>query len=709
MPRLATVALALSLSLTLCSTALGSPEMERLLARRNNKNTPIGSKIIDKGDAAIDKNIGDKTIGTGLINICKLSPITKMCTGTCTTTGDVCVALTATAPTDEFPQGVPASCGCKDGCNGPAVADEGGETCKGSCLGPENIYRDCINSGSFSYNRVTLESGEYPTSSDVHGLDREGQYSAWGGLKDEHSTGCMCQECHNLPVQPIAWWAFDEDINARGSARDKIGGVDVPVVSGADLSTVPGYVKNALWINPNDCEQDASREFALQLKSGNGKKSKAAIYNLDKGVSISFWGWWVPRGACGSRGGQGNEIIRVGLEGNVDGEVGGWALMTDAFPDTPWDGLHWHLDGYRKFPLANPDHPDGCPSCYTYLPTMEWVHVVATLDNHPDREASVAVYVNGEWTGGYEIDHQTMEVSVNNIQIGTAWGGAIDELMIFDRALTECEVGKIYDAGRHGMCHNDKNSICINKGIIGSRVLNFANLRAGVESPLEITKVKGLNGLVSQRDMTAKNPWAAVEFSGIKSLSPCKAKTSKACGALAGCAWNNKKKVKTRCQPKICCLALTADCLACMAGMSEEDYCAENPGVLGCPDVGTDECATGEEYDGILETCVAVSCDAESACEAGEVCMAADPPRMCARSPCPQFDCYVLKSQCGGGSSSTPDSPGTPAPPTSSGKGGNAKQICAAIKGKNKKAQRSCTSNKAGCKWKKKKCVAIGN
>lgn len=36
---------------------------------------------------------------------------------------------------------------------------------------------------------------------------------------------------------------------------------------------------------------------------------------------------------------------------------------------------------------------------------------------------------------------------------------------------------------------------------------------------------------------------------------------------------------------KTCCKAMTAECIACSKGMTEEEYCKENPKTTGCPDV----------------------------------------------------------------------------------------------------------------------------
>ena len=32
-----------------------------------------------------------------------------------------------------------------------------------------------------------------------------------------------------------------------------------------------------------------------------------------------------------------------------------------------------------------------------------------------------------------------------------------------------------------------------------------------------------------------------------------------------------------------CCRARTAECMSCIAGQSEQEYCRDNPRTLGCP------------------------------------------------------------------------------------------------------------------------------
>jgi hypothetical protein len=46
--------------------------------------------------------------------------------------------------------------------------------------------------------------------------------------------------------------------------------------------------------------------------------------------------------------------------------------------------------------------------------------------------------------------------------------------------------------------------------------------------------------------------------------------------------------------PKKCCRAFSAECMSCVEGITEEEYCAKNPTVTGCPTVGAPACKAGE-------------------------------------------------------------------------------------------------------------------
>ena len=289
---------------------------------------------------------------------------------------------------------------------------------------------------------------------------------------------CYCNQCQPMPVKPIAWWDFEDDIESDGYTEDKIGNVRVVLreKSGA-VKTVDGWVGNALWFNPDSCDlEDVSNGGYPTVQSTfKYSQSSSKIFHLQdnnaKGVSVSAWVYWVPRNTlCGNIQGQGNEIIRVGLKyANDDDEnpLGGFAVMSDPYPPSG-GGLHWHLDNYGKVPIMNTSK--GFPDQYNYLPVQRWAHLVITWDNEANTEEEKGVgrvYIDGNMVGEVSTSKQEMFLTNQNVEIGTAWGGAIDELMVFDRALTQCQIDKIYSAGHAGLCDDAHAPLsCIHDAIV---------------------------------------------------------------------------------------------------------------------------------------------------------------------------------------------------------------------------------------------------
>ena len=66
-------------------------------------------------------------------------------------------------------------------------------------------------------------------------------------------------------------------------------------------------------------------------------------------------------------------------------------------------------------------------------------------------------------------------------------------------------------------------------------------------------------------------------------------------------------------EPIGCCLAMTAECLACQAGVSVEEYCVDNPSVVGCEPYSPTE---PEEPDEPIGCCLAMTAEC-LACQAG--------------------------------------------------------------------------------------------
>jgi hypothetical protein len=88
----------------------------------------------------------------------------------------------------------------------------------------------------------------------------------------------------------------------------------------------------------------------------------------------------------------------------------------------------------------------------TSLASGTWYHAAATYDGN-----IVTLYVNGQPAGSASLPLNTV-LNGNGLTIGyrpggAKWQGQIDEVMLFNRALTADEVAAIYNAGTNGVIH----------------------------------------------------------------------------------------------------------------------------------------------------------------------------------------------------------------------------------------------------------------
>ena len=264
-----------------------------------------------------------------------------------------------------------------------------------------------------------------------------------------------------MPVKPIAWWDFEDDIESDGYTEDKIGNVRVVLreKSGAEDSRRLGgkcVVVQSRFVRSRRCFQrrlpNSSEHFQIfPIKLKNISSSRQQCKGRER-QRVGLLG--APQHTTIVIQGQGNEIIRVGLKyANDDDENPLGRLCSNERSLSSFEeGLHWHLDNYRKVPIMNTSK--GFPDQYNYLPVQRWAHLVITWDNEANTEEEKGVgrvYIDGNMVGEVSTSKQEMFLTNQNVEIGTAWGGAIDELMVFDRALTQCQIDKIYSAGHAGL------------------------------------------------------------------------------------------------------------------------------------------------------------------------------------------------------------------------------------------------------------------
>jgi tetratricopeptide (TPR) repeat protein len=179
----------------------------------------------------------------------------------------------------------------------------------------------------------------------------------------------------------------------------------------------------------------------IDSKSGYGK---ALYYNGAAGAS----GWvncgtWNPS----EQTGQLTVALWVRWDGAVKDHWQGVVAKRDGWsPDGKQ--MHWYIEiGGQDQQIAFRRGGSYPPCGGIVLPEREWQHVAATFDG-----ATLVFYVNGQETGrgdfsfGAKSD-STIVIGVANADGSNGFNGALDEVCIFNNALSKDTVVQLYDSG----------------------------------------------------------------------------------------------------------------------------------------------------------------------------------------------------------------------------------------------------------------------
>jgi hypothetical protein len=260
----------------------------------------------------------------------------------------------------------------------------------------------------------------------------------------------MCKPCFETPSDMVSWWTGD------GDATDIFGPNDVTPMNGATF--VPGFVDQAFSLDGVD---DLFRNVApVNLPTGNAARSISVWFKTPRNLSTSTE----------------SAIVQYGTASDSQN----FSLITSA-----------NAPGKLYFY----GHSNDLPGTTTIQPDT-WYHGVVTHDG-----STLRLYMNGQLDASSPKTLNTV-LDGNGLTIGyrngsSLWEGLIDEVQVFDRALSAEEIAAIHGAGSSGVCippdttpdqfiFNDQTNVALNSLIESNQITV-----AGIEAPADVSITGG--------------------------------------------------------------------------------------------------------------------------------------------------------------------------------------------------------------------------
>lgn len=264
------------------------------------------------------------------------------------------------------------------------------------------------------------------TNGDLLSLDLEGAATKWGTgfgapwdiefgpdgalyISDFNSDliwRVAPPDCLARPAGLVGWWSGD------GITLDSAGTNDAVAVGG--LVFTNGMVQQAFEMNGvNSFAQVAS---PIGLPMGNQPRTLALWLRTSRNLASSTESGLFQYGSIAN-----GRMFGLITSGNAPGRL--------------------YFFGHNRDLAGN-----------TALAVDTWYHAAVTYDG-----TNVTLYLNGQPDGSRALELNTV-LDASGLTIGTRpgssyWQGRLDEVMLFDRALSADEIESIYTAGSYGVCH----------------------------------------------------------------------------------------------------------------------------------------------------------------------------------------------------------------------------------------------------------------
>ncbi len=256
-------------------------------------------------------------------------------------------------------------------------------------------------------------------------------------------TNLSAQACYTPPANMVGWWTGD------GNAKDLAGPNNGKLINGATFAA--GYVGKAFALNGTQYV-DIKKATPIYVSAGD--------FTVDTWVSFS------------AISGADQSIVDKMANGGVN--IDGWRLLLQA------NDLFW-------FCLGN-----GANGCNFGAPTTVMSTTTATAGNWyfvaaTKTSSTISIYINGNLENTTGLGPFT-DSNSSDLFFGHSNGysanlsGLVDEVELFNRALSADEIMAIYNAGHTGKC----------KVVVAAtpKSLTFASQPVGTTSPPQAVTVK---------------------------------------------------------------------------------------------------------------------------------------------------------------------------------------------------------------------------
>jgi uncharacterized repeat protein (TIGR01451 family) len=282
---------------------------------------------------------------------------------------------------------------------------------------------DCNTSvGSLGIGQTASHSCQRSGITDgfINSATANGRSVAGGIVTTSDAAHIRLDETQSCPADMLAYWRLDE---TSGSVYDDFYTGHDGSCAGQCPTPVAGHI--------NGAQRFAASGTGISVPTIPGNDSFS--WGIGDGFSFEFWVKTDAASTC-----AGNQVM-IGR-------------------DDPATDLHWWIGcsgGRASFTLHSTDGTAYSTQGTTDLTDGEWHHVVVVRDHSAN---SIRVHVDGDQEGstsatygaGFESATAALTIGWLDLSSGFHFDGALDELAVYDQALTAPEIRQRYDEGAVG-------------------------------------------------------------------------------------------------------------------------------------------------------------------------------------------------------------------------------------------------------------------